>query len=660
MPISPYLHDIPLDQAVQRLNEGLAARGLLRVLESDEIPVSADASGRVLAEPVFALGCSPHYHASAMDGFAVRSADTTGAQPSKPVMIEVDHGAVYVDTGDALPDWADAVIPIENVESLDRSGEVIDVEKMRSPYAIRIRAGVSPWSHVRPVGEDLIIGQLILAAGERLRPPDLGAIAAGGVTRLRVAKKPVIGILPTGDELVPLEKDPQKGEIPEFNSIVIAAQVREWGAVSRCYPITRDVLKSLTARIAKATRECDLVLVNAGSSAGKEDFTARAVEALGEVIVHGIAVRPGHPVIIGFVDVTKKGHAQRIPVIGVPGYPVSAAMTTEILVRPLIDLWLGSSTNSGEVVQAVLTRKTTSPAGDDDYVRVVLGEVNGKMLAAPIARGAGVTTSLSKADGTLVIPRMVQGIEAGEHVNIQILRSRDQISRNLLTIGSHDLTLDLLAKNLMRFGRRLVSSNAGSMGGLLALKRDECHFAGCHLLDPLTGTYNTTEIQILLPGRKPVILRWVRREQGLMVKKGNPKGIATLKDLVCREVTFVNRQRGAGTRVLLDYYLNKLGLKTEMIRGYDQEEYTHLGVAVAVASGRADCGMGVAASAYAMGLEFIPMFNEEYELIFPEGAEKDAFVKPVFLLANDREFKSEVMKMPGYDVTFMGEIRSNC
>lgn len=658
MPLSPYLHDVPLDRAVQRLHEGLAACGLLRVLETEEIPVSAEAVGRVLAEAVFALRCSPHYHASAMDGFAIHSTDTTGAQPSEPLTLAVEKEAVYVDTGDPLPDWANAVIPIENVESLDRSGAVIDAAEMRSPFAIRIRAGVSPWSHVRPVGEDLIIGQLILPAGERLRPTDLGAIAAGGVSRLRVARKPVIGILPTGDELVPLEKDPQKGEIPEFNSIVLAAQVNEWGGVPRCYPISRDVLKTLTARIAKAARECDLVLVNAGSSAGKEDFTARAVEVLGEVIVHGIAVRPGHPVIIGFVGVTKKGQTQQVPVIGVPGYPVSAAMTMEILVKPLIDLWLGSSTGSGEVVQAVLTRKTVSPAGDDDYVRVVLGEVHGKLLAAPIARGAGVTTSLSKADGILVIPRMVQGIEAGEQVQVQLLRSRDQISRNLLTIGSHDLTLDLLAKNLMHFGRRLVSSNAGSMGGLLALKRYECHFAGCHLLDPLTGTYNTTDVQKLLPGRTPVILRWVRREQGLMVRKGNPKGIASLQDLVCQDLTFVNRQRGAGTRVLLDFHLEKLGLKAEEIRGYDQEEYTHLGVAVAVASGRADCGLGVAASAHAMGLEFIPLYNEEYELIFPEGAEEDAFVQPIFQLSNDREFRAEVMKMPGYDVTFMGEIRS--
>ncbi len=658
MPFSPYLQDIPLDVAVKRFYEELEVCHLKQVLEIEEIPLSDEAVGRVLAEPIHALRCSPHYHASAMDGFAVRSEETTNAQPSAPVTLTAGKSASYLDTGDPLPDWADAVIPIENVESLDQNGEIINLEKIRAPYAIRIRAGVSPWSHVRAVGEDLIVGQLILPAGEKLRAPDLGAIAAGGVTRLRVAKKPVIGILPTGDELVPVEKEPQKGELSEFNSIVIAAQVRDWGGIPRRYPITRDVFQTLLDNASKAARECDLVLINAGSSAGKDDFTSQVVGTLGQVLVHGIAVRPGHPVIIGFIDVKAGNQPRRVPVIGVPGYPVSAAMTTEILVKPLIQQWLGLNNPAAEEVQAVLTRKTTSPSGDDDYLRVVLGEVNGKLLAAPIARGAGVTTSLSKADGILVIPRMTQGIEAGEQVKVQLLRSRSQVRQNLLTIGSHDMTLDLLAEHLMKFNRRLVSSNAGSMGGLVALKRYECHFSGCHLLDPSTGTYNTADIQRMLPGRKPVILRWVKREQGLMVRKGNPKGITSLNDLVRDGVTFVNRQRGAGTRVLLDYHLEKMGLSPESIRGYDQEEYTHLGVAVAVVSGRADCGLGVAASAEAMDLDFIPLFGEEYELIFPEGAEEDAFVQPVFQLAQDPAFRAEVMKMPGYDVTNMGEIRS--
>lgn len=655
---SPYLKDIPLDEAVRLFREKLAAYSLMEVLGGDEIPLTDEAAGRVLAEAAFALRCSPHYHASAMDGFAVNAVNTTGAQPNQPVILAAGSQAVYVDTGDPLPDGMDAVIPIENIESLDPNGNAVSLDLIRTPAFIRIRASVSSWSHVRAVGEDLVEGQLILAAGEKLRPMDLGALAAGGVTKLRVARKPLVAILPTGDELVPLEKIPQKGELSEFNSIIIASQVREWGGNPMRYPITRDDLQQLVEKIKAAADECDLVLVNAGSSAGKEDYTTQAVTELGEVIVHGIAVRPGHPVIIGFIDGKRKGENRKIPVIGVPGYPVSAALTTEILVKPLIHTWLGLSSLPGETVQAVLTRKITSPAGDDDYVRVVLGTVNGKMLAAPIARGAGVTTSLSKADGITIIPRMTQGIEAGEPVMVQLLRSKEQVNRNLLTIGSHDLTLDLVAKHMARLDRRLVSANAGSMGGLLALKRGECHFAGSHLLDPASGRYNTVDIQRILPGRHVIIMRWVRREQGLIIRKSNPKNIMSFEDLRRSDVTFVNRQRGAGTRILLDFHLEKLQINPDEIRGYDQEEFTHMGVAVAVASGRVDCGLGIAAAAKSLGLDFVPLDSEEYELIFPENANLDPFLRPVFELAHDRKFKDEVTRMPGYDVMFMGEIRS--
>jgi putative molybdopterin biosynthesis protein len=654
---SPYLHDIPLDQAVKLFHKELETTGLLHILATEEIPLTSEASGRILVEPVIAAHCSPHYHASAMDGFAVRSLDTIGAQPASPISIKIGKSANYVDTGDPLPDWADAVIPIENVESVDDEGRLMEDGAIRNPCAIRIRASVSAWSHVRPVGEDLIEGQLILPAGEQLRPVDLGAIAAGGVRKLRVAKKPVVGILPTGDELISLDREPQKGELSEFNSLVIAAQISQWGGVPRCYPITKDILPLLIENISEAAKECDLILVNAGSSAGKEDFTARAIDRLGEVIVHGIAVRPGHPVILGFIDASEGETHRKVPIVGVPGYPVSAAMTTEIIVKPLLNIWLGSLNPVDEGVIATLTRKLTSPAGDDDYVRVILGIVNDKILAAPISRGAGVTTSLSQADGMLIIPRMVQGIEAGEKVNVHLLRGMERVRQNLLTIGSHDLTLDLLAQHLSRFNRRLVSSNAGSMGGLVALLKGETHFAGSHLLDPLTGTYNTTDIHRLMPGKQVTILSWVTREQGLMVKVGNPKKITSLTDLLRPDVTFVNRQRGAGTRVLLDFQLGKLGIIPQLIKGYSQEEYTHLGVAVAIASGRADCGLGVAAAAESMGLDFVSIAEEEYELVFAEDAQTDPFLKPVFQLAVDLRFQAKVMELPGYKVVHMGEIR---
>lgn len=650
---SLYLHDIPLDQAIEHFNERLRAYNLGGPLATEEIPLDECAVGRVLAAPLLALRNSPHYHASAMDGFAVQAESTSAALPSVPVTLAMGLQAEYVDTGDALPEFANAVIPIEYVEPLDGEGRLAGADKLRKPQFIRIRAAVQPWSHVRVVGEDLVAGQLILPAGERLRAVDLGAAAAGGITHLKVSCLPQVGILPTGDELVPIEKEPARGEISEFNSIVLAGQVNSWGAQARRYAIVADNLPCLVDAIRTAALESDLVLVNAGSSAGMDDLTSTAIEEIGEVIVHGIAVRPGHPVIIGFVQAGDR----QVPVIGVPGYPVSAALTAEILVRPLLQRWLGVGSDLVPVIEARLTRKITSPAGDDDYIRTILGRVNGTLLAAPIARGAGVTTSLSRADGILVVPRNVQGLEAGETVQVRLYRDVGEIEKNILTIGSHDLTLDILSQALARFDRRLVSSNAGSLGGLLALSRGENHFAGSHLLDPASGTYNTAELQRIFPGKTMYALRWVGREQGLLVKKGNPKKIMSLSDLVRENVSFVNRQRGAGTRVLLDYQLRQLNIEPALLSGYDQEEYTHLGVAVAVASGRADAGLGVASAAESMGLDFIHLFDEEYELIFGEQGFEDALLKPVFDLACEISFKQQVAALPGYNLVHMGEIR---
>ena len=403
--------------------------------------------------------------------------------------------------------------------------------------------------------------------------------------------------------------------------------------------------------------ECDLILINAGSSAGSEDFTARVVEELGELLVHGVAVRPGHPVILGMIQKRADGDGSQkwVPVIGVPGYPVSAALTGEIFVQPLLHHWLGiPEKNDYPVIAATLTRKVASPAGDDDYLRVVLGYVEGKLLAAPLSRGAGVTTSLSKADGIVIIPRQIQGMAAGEKVNVRLYKPEEELHNTLLTIGSHDLTIDILAQFLAPFGRRLVSSNAGSLGGLMALQRHEAHFAGSHLLDLETGIYNISYIQKYLPNLAVGLYGWVERIQGLVVPRGNPKKIHEIADLAQNEVRFINRQRGSGTRNLLDYWLTQLKISPEQLIGYEQEEYTHLGVAVAVASGRADCGLAIEASAQILDLDFIPLFEESYQLVIPESSLLDPLMKPMFDLMNDSNLRKAIMALPGYKVDHLG------
>jgi putative molybdopterin biosynthesis protein len=587
--------------------------------------------------------------------------DTTGAGPGSPNEIPVLTGkegnhptARYLDTGDALPAGYDAVIPIENVEALDAAGQI--ASDLRNPDRIRIRAAVPPWSHVRPLGEDIVASQLVFPAGQLLRPVDLGALAAAGHAQIRVARKPRVTIIPTGTELVNVGGELSPGVIPEFNSIVMAGQVNAWGGQAVRHPIVPDDKEKLTAAVAKAAASSDLILLNAGSSAGAEDFSAAVIARLGQVLVHGVAVRPGHPVILGMIRAASGDDIRDVPIVGVPGYPVSATLTCEIFVRPLLARWTGRPAPDVDRIKARLTRKVHSPGGDDDYVRMVVGRVGEKMLAAPLSRGAGVITSLTQADGIVIFPRGIQGAEAGDEVEVRLLRSRAEIEKTLFCIGSHDMTLDILAQFLGRRDRRLASANAGSQGGLLAIQRNEAHFAGSHLLDPETGTYNLVAIRKYLSGTRIRLFGFVERIQGLMVEKGNPKKLSGLADLARQDVTYVNRQRGAGTRVLLDYHLSKMGIHPESIQGYNQEEYSHLGVAAAIASGRAHCGLGIPAAAKALDLDFIELFSESYELAVPVVHLEGELLHPLFDVLQDKEFRQSVLALPGYGIERMGKL----
>ncbi len=669
--MSVYLHDIPLSQAQARLREALQDANLWHVLAVESILLDENALGRVTAEPIWAEISSPHYHASAMDGFALRAISTNGAMPSAPVTLFIGSEAQYVDTGDPLPEWANAVIPIENVESLDDHDQI--TKDIRGPKSIRIRAAVAPWSHVRPLGEDIVATQLVLPAGHTLRPADLGAIAASGHQNICVARKPKVAILPTGSELVPIGSKLKPGDILEYNSLVMAAQIKAMGGEPTRYPITKDNFDLLCEQVQEAGQTHDLVLLNAGSSAGAEDFSSKVVEKLGTLLVHGVAVRPGHPVILGMIQKElgirneglgnpTPGTSHLIPIIGVPGYPVSAALTVDIFVESIIAKWLGRPALELPTEMATLTRKLVSPAGDDDYVRVAVGKVGGKLLAAPLSRGAGVITSLVQADGLALLPSGVQGLDAGEQVKVHMYRSKAEIEKTIFCIGSHDMTLDLLAQFLADHDRRLASANVGSQGGLIALRRGEAHLAGSHLLDPKDGSYNISYIRQYMPNIPVKVVALVGRDQGLIVKKGNPKGVKNLGDLSnserspIRRVQFVNRQRGAGTRVLLDYHLNLMGISSDSILGYTEEEYTHLGVAAAIASGRADCGLGIAAAAQALQLDFVPLFQERYDLVIPKEYADGELLAPLFTLFTDEKFRLAVSRLTGYDISVMGKI----
>jgi putative molybdopterin biosynthesis protein len=638
-----YLHDVALSEALAAWHAALAENHLLQPLTDERVPLDR-ALGRVTAEPVWARISSPHYHAAAMDGFAVRAETTRTATETSPLRLKLGEQAFVVDTGDPLPSNTNAVIMIEQTQPVTAAdGEYIE-----------ILATVPPWRDVRPMGEDIVATELVLPANHRIRPQDIGAIAGSGHVEVTVYRRPRVAIIPTGTELVKPGAPLKPGDIIEYNSLVLGAMAEEAGAVVTRLPIVRDDRGAIKAVIEQALADHDLVVVNAGSSAGSEDFTASIIAELGALCVHGIAMRPGHPVILGVAC----GRA----VAGIPGYPVSAAMTFDRIVRPLIYRWQGQLPPELPKLEAVLTRKVLSPMGEDEFLRVALGRVGDRIVATPLAGGAGVLMSLVKADGIVTIPRFSEGHHAGERVTVALLRSPRTIDHTIVAIGSHDMTLDLLSDFLRRRHPtlRLASSHVGSVSGLLALQRNEAHLAGSHLLDEETGEYNVGYIQRMLveQGIHVVLLGFLNRTQGLIVPKGNPQGLGQLEDLLRDDVLFVNRQRGAGTRVLLDYELKKRAINPRQIQGYERTEYTHLAVAAAVKSGAATAGLGILAAARALDLDFAPLFDERYDLVIPTEHYTAELLQPLLALLRDPAsgFTAAVAALGGYDTTSMGKV----
>jgi putative molybdopterin biosynthesis protein len=629
---SPFIRDVPAARAMQAWRAAQAAGRCPARLPAVRMSL-ADAAGLVTAEPVWATRSSPPFDAAGMDGIAVRAADTLGAGETTPVYLDPDDYTV-VDTGDPLPAGRDAVVMREHMHYTGASAE--------------LRAAVPPYQHVRSIGEDVSTTELLLPAGHRLRAVDIAAAAAAGSTDLLVRRRPRVGVLPTGDEVRPIGTEPGPGEILDTNSLMLAIQAREAGCEAHCLPIEPDDPAGLAKAVRAAVADCDLLIIVAGSSAGRDDYTARIVAELGTLAVHGVAVRPGHPVVLGVIDGT--------PVLGAPGYPVSAALTFDIFAAPVLAELQGAAPQRRQRTRARLARKLASPLGMDDWVRVRLGVVGGRMVATPLPRGAGLLSSLVRADGLLIVPAGLEGHHPGDEVDVELLRSIDQVEHTIVAIGSHDLILDLAASHLRAADPlvTLASSNVGSLGGLVALRDGLCHLAGSHLLDPASGEYTLPYLDRILGGRPVAVIRLAHRDQGLIVQSGNPLGLTEIKDLAQAGVRYVNRQRGAGTRVLLDHQLRLLGISPEAVDGYQREQHTHLAVAAAVAAGRADTGLGIMAAARAFGLDFVPVTREPYDLVVPVAALDGPLLAPLWALLDSDPFRAEVAALGGYATEEMG------
>ncbi len=573
-----------------------------------------------------------------MDGYAVKFIDTFGAGETKPKRLRVPDQAVAIDTGDSMPDGFDAVIMIEDVEKISDS-------------EIEILKPATPWQHVRLVGEDIVATELIIPENQVIRPVDLAAMIASGHTEVMVRRRPVVSVIPTGTELVEPGSELKKGDIIDFNSTMLSAMAVECGSHAVRKAIVGDNADLLRATIRDALVDSDLVVINAGSSAGREDFTADVIAEIGRVIVHGVAIKPGKPVILAV--------AEGKPVIGIPGYPVSAALTFNLFVKPLIYSFQGLTAPAPETITAKLSRQVASSLGQEEFIRVKLGSVSGNLIATPVTRGAGALMSLVRADGFIRVPATSEGFAASNNVPVELLRSSRDIENTIVCIGSHDNALDVLGNYLKKRypAFTLSSAHVGSMGGLLALKRGEAHLAGTHLLDEETGEYNISYIKKMLPDTRTVLVNLVYRTQGFIVLRGNPKGVKGFRDLARKDVVFVNRQAGAGTRLLTDLHLKKLKIDPSQVKGYDHEEFTHMAVAAAVLSGAADTGLAVLSAAQALELDFIPVAQERYDLAVPMAFYDTPMLQALFsIIREDKEFRGQIIAMGGYDVSEMGKI----
>jgi putative molybdopterin biosynthesis protein len=604
-------------------------------VETETIPVSR-ALRRVTAGAVLAKISSPFYHSSAMDGYAVRYDETFGASETNLLQLKLYEQAIPVNTGDPVPGGCNAVIMVEDVNV---TGECIEISEPATPY-----------QHVRPVGENIVQTELILPENHTIRPVDIGAMISGGNDMVNVRKRPVAAVIPTGSEIVEPGAPLETGNIIDSNSYMIGAQVEQWGGQYIRSEIAPDNKEQLMGIVLEAVEKSDVVVIIAGASAGTRDFTPNVVAELGTVFVHGISIKPGKPVLLGMI--------KEKPVIGLPGYPVAAYMTFEFFGRPLIHHLLGIEPERCEILKAKLSRPVASSLGQEEFLRVKVGKVGDNYVATPVGRGAGALMTLQRADGIVQVPAMNEGIAPDTEVEVSLIRTKSEINNTVVIIGSHDNTLDVLANVLKRKfpSYSLSSAHVGSMGGIMAIKKSEAHVAGTHLLDEVSGEYNIPFVKKLLKDVPLRLISLVYRQQGLIVPKGNPKNITEINDLTRNDVIFINRQPGSGTRLLTDKCLKDMCIDKDNIKGYDKEEYTHMGIASAVVSGSADTGMGILTAAIALDLEFIPVAKERYDLVVRRDYLESPIMKAFLqIISSDNEFRNAVTSLGGYDVSDMGK-----
>ncbi|UZN23249.1 molybdenum cofactor biosynthesis protein [bacterium 3DAC] len=589
----------------------------------EEIPVK-EAIGRVSAREVWAKRNVPHFLAAAVDGYAVKSDRFKEAHTANPIRVAKDS-VRYVNTGDPVyfPE-EDAVYMQEDVLE---DGEFLVFHK-----------SISVGKGIRFLGEDVIKNDLIVWRNTYLLPEHIALMRAAGVKTVEVYKPISVTIIPTGEEMKAPEGDLKEGDLPETSSLMVAQYVERFGGtVSKIYsPVPNDIDK-LSQALKDGLQNADIVLFIGGSSRGKHDLIAPLIENMGTLLVHGIRIRPSKPTIIGIVE--------NKPVIGLPGYPTATYYILQHIVKPLIEVFMPKDKEiPHQTEKATLSVHVPSPGGVAELLRIVVGKAHDeKNHAITLGSGSSKLFPITMANAHLFIPEGSEGYKAGEEVEIIKVKG----GHPLLAMASDDMAFKLLL-SLLREKNILVSyAKKGSLGSIGAFNKGQVYLAGAHLLDPQTGQYNKPFI------KKPAkLILMAKREQGFIVQKGNPKNISSFEDI--RRIKFVNREKGSGTRMLLDYLLAKYGISPSEIDGYMLERFSHLQVAMTVAIGMADAGLGIKAAADALDLDFVPVHTEEYHIIIPEGDE--ALAQNIIDVLRSTKWQAKVQEIGGYDVSASGKV----
>ncbi|MBP2134010.1 putative molybdopterin biosynthesis protein [Methanomicrobium sp. W14] len=615
--VKRYLSQVSLDDAVSK------------VLSSFDEPKSREtvslknSCGRVLREPVYAGYPVPCVNTSAMDGIAVKSAETVGASEQNPVAL---GKTLRVNTGNFVPPEFDSVVMIE------------DTWEKNGVYSVRKAA--RPWQNVRPAGEDIKKGELIAPAGHRMRAFDTGAFGTYGIKELCVRKLSA-GLVPTGSELVEIGNVPGPGQVVESNIPMASVWFSERKVDARCYPITPDDPEMIKKAVEKAAVENDIVIVSAGSSAGTKDFTAGAISELGELIFHGIAIMPGKPMILGKV--------MGKPVIGLPGYPISAQVVLREIVGPLLDKWGFTGPLSGKI-DVELSSDITSNVGYDEFVLLSVAEKDGRYLAAQQSRGAGVQMASVRSNAFLRVPSRLEGYPAGETVSVTLTQGKSYADGSLLVTGMADPALGVLSGILRKSGVVLHIGSSGNMGGVIALKKDVCHCAPMHIPSP-DGEYNIEQVKRYLPETKV----------SLLCIAGISYGIASRNNLSLKDVakhSFVNQPPGSEPRILFDRAISEEKISSELVEGYDKVLNSETAVAMSVLNGDCDAAFVSYQSAKVYGLDFSPVSYARYEFAVRDSGLSDERIKKLVEAVSSDEFKSALKNSGGYDVSVSGKMRS--